>query len=249
MELGRLGELLRIALALSGLVVALLVLLPDRATLAVVGGAGLPSSVLFSGRGGASPGPDPRPAAKEPTGQMPERPRPTPIAVEPRNKPAASVNAERSSDTPPVADTATPSDLDLKLFRQVVANDAGTLAVGKQIIQIAGITPLPADAQCERPGGFWPCGARARTAFRGWLRSRSVLCSLPTASRDAPKIVAPCLLGEADVGEWLVVNGWALAMDGSRYAGVQAKAQKKQLGIWEFGVDLKRRDAPPKPRR
>ena len=71
----------------------------------------------------------------------------------------------------------------------------------------------------------------ARTAFRNWLRSRAVECNVPGQPPD-DVIATQCKLGNADLAEWLVQNGWARAKDGTPMADGMKKAEEAKLGIF-----------------
>jgi len=90
-----------------------------------------------------------------------------------------------------------------------VAKSAGVIVAGGRTITISGVEPVPEDQVCGGSVGLpWPCGKVARTAFRGFLRGRAVRCDFPEGEVPA-EVAAPCRMGNRDLGEWLVANGWA----------------------------------------
>ncbi|WP_062113894.1 thermonuclease family protein [Aureimonas sp. AU40] len=115
-----------------------------------------------------------------------------------------------------------------------IALDSGTIRSGETMIHIAGVAPIAPDARCADGPRSWPCGVRARTEFRAWLRGRTLVCD-PVAEQ-APDAPVACRLGEEDVGEWLVRNGWANAESGSRYEATADAARKESRGIWQFEI-------------
>jgi endonuclease YncB( thermonuclease family) len=114
---------------------------------------------------------------------------------------------------------------------QPVASSAGQIEAKGYSIAIAGVEPVPASDECSFEGTSWPCGARARTAFRSWLRGRAVTCTVPPEP-DRAVISADCRVGKEDVGAWLVANGWARAATGGPYAEAGEKAQSDKKGIF-----------------
>ncbi|PSH64117.1 MULTISPECIES: thermonuclease family protein [Phyllobacterium] len=127
----------------------------------------------------------------------------------------------------PVDNTAKP----LLLYRPV-ATTAGTIEASGYRIALDGIEALPPEETCNSDGGTtWPCGMAARTAFRNWLRSRAVECAVPPQPSD-DLIATQCRLGNEDLAEWLVQNGWARARDGSPMAETMRKAEEAKLGIF-----------------
>lgn len=90
-----------------------------------------------------------------------------------------------------------------------VAMSAGVIVAGGRTITIAGVEPVPEDQVCGGSVGLpWPCGKLARTAFRAFLRGRAVRCDFPEGEVPA-EVAAQCRMGNRDLGEWLVANGWA----------------------------------------
>ncbi|RUU11485.1 thermonuclease family protein [Mesorhizobium sp. USDA-HM6] len=130
-----------------------------------------------------------------------------------------------------------------KLF-QPVATAAGFIEAKGYAVAIAGIDVVKADETCSDEGRSWACGARARTAFRAFLRGRTVVCAVPPeGGRDT--ISAECRVGNKDIGEWLVENGWARAAQGSPYVEAGDKASAARKGI--FGAAPKLGGLPAMP--
>jgi endonuclease YncB( thermonuclease family) len=114
---------------------------------------------------------------------------------------------------------------------QPVATAAGLIEAKGYRIAVAGIEPVRPEETCETAGKSWPCGMRARAAFRAWLRGRSITCEIPPQP-DREIIVAPCQVGKQDVAEWLVESGWARAAGGSEYAALGETATQARKGIF-----------------
>jgi endonuclease YncB( thermonuclease family) len=117
-----------------------------------------------------------------------------------------------------------------KLF-QPVATAAGLIEAKGYAVAITGVDVVKADETCSDEGKSWACGARARTAFRALLRGRAVACTVPPeGGRDT--ISADCHIGNLDVGQWLVENGWARAAQGGPYVEAENKARTARKGIF-----------------
>jgi endonuclease YncB( thermonuclease family) len=114
--------------------------------------------------------------------------------------------------------------------------DAATFVIdGKLTIQVSGVTPPAVDDVCAFPDGSpWPCGRTALHALRMFLRGRAVECYFPPLG-EAVEVVAPCRVGETDLGHWLLESGWARANDLStdEYLSASATARCANLGIWQ----------------
>ncbi len=114
---------------------------------------------------------------------------------------------------------------------QPVAKAAGLIEAKGYSIAVSGIDMVGLDDTCTDAGQEWACGQRARTAFRGFLRGRAVVCKVPPENgRDI--IAAECRIGKDDVGQWLVENGWARAAANGPYAEAGRKAEADRKGIF-----------------
>jgi endonuclease YncB( thermonuclease family) len=112
--------------------------------------------------------------------------------------------------------------------------DAATFHVRDVTIRISGVDPVPVDRVCERADGeAWPCGQTALLSFRRFLGGRPVECYFPPIDQ-ATEIIAPCRIGQIDLGEWVLRQGWGTpnqyATDAYRAAAVEGRCER--LGIW-----------------
>ncbi len=148
-----------------------------------------------------------------------------------RVEPRAPLSA-MAAPTPPPPTAA--KDLP-KRWRPVgngFASAAGIVQVGTFSITLEGLDTLAADDICTAPSGeVWPCGMVARTAFRAFLRSRTLNCDLPDGLIDTA-ISAECLLAGEDPAGWLVQNGWARANPTGPYGGEGDHAKASRVGIY-----------------
>lgn len=117
------------------------------------------------------------------------------------------------------------------LFRPV-ALESAMFESGGHTIAISGVESVALDESCAYDGASWPCGVRARAAFRLWLRGRALVCQIPEAEQDKEVMRASCRLAKQDVGAWLVSNGWALATPGGPYVQAEEKARAARMGIF-----------------
>lgn len=122
------------------------------------------------------------------------------------------------------------------LFRPI-APAAGLVEAMGYSVSVAGADVLPAGQTCEHKGRKWDCGTRARTAFRGFLRGRAVICALPEGAAKGA-LSAPCRIGKQNLGKWLVANGWAPAASGGPYAELGNKAREAGKGIYGSPPDM-----------
>lgn len=135
--------------------------------------------------------------------------------------------------TPAVEEDEAPRDTRQVLLPRPIAVDAAHLKIGDGTIVLTGIDPLPLGETCEADAGAWPCGMRARTALRGYLRSRAVRCQAPEDFGRKPETIeSACTLQGNDVGAWIVRNGWAKAVTGGPYEDAESEARQERRGVW-----------------
>jgi endonuclease YncB( thermonuclease family) len=114
-------------------------------------------------------------------------------------------------------------------FRPLAIESAVFESMGRTIA-VAGVESVPLGESCDYEGVSWPCGVRARTAFRLWLRGRALVCQLPDEEHEVTR--ARCRLAKQDAGAWLVSNGWARAAPDGPYEVAEEKARAGKLGIF-----------------
>lgn len=118
-----------------------------------------------------------------------------------------------------------------RVFRPLIQS-AGQFSGSGVAIELAGVLPTVADRMCVDGAGIeWPCGMRARAAFRAFVRGRALLCDLPEEITEKSYRVA-CTLGKQDVGSWLVAQGWAQAEADGPYVAAGNAARAAGKGIF-----------------
>nr|WP_246673241.1 thermonuclease family protein [Mesorhizobium sp. B2-9-1] len=148
-----------------------------------------------------------------------------------RVEPRAPLSDLALAGPPKPPKTKMPGDWNgTKLF-QPVATAAGLIESKGYAVAVSGVDVVKADETCSDAGKSWACGTRARTAFRAFLRGRAVACTVPPdGGRDI--ITAECHIGNQDIGQWLVENGWARAAQGGPYVEDENKARAAKKGIF-----------------
>jgi endonuclease YncB( thermonuclease family) len=148
-----------------------------------------------------------------------------------RIEPRAPLGELGTAQPPKPKKPAAPDDWRPTRLFNPVATSAGIIEAQGYRVALAGIEPTAVDQDCTFDGRQWPCGARARTAFRAWLRARAVQCVVPPTP-DRELITAECHIGKADVSAWLVESGWAKPADGEQFAEAAEKARAAKRGIY-----------------
>lgn len=130
------------------------------------------------------------------------------------------------------------------------ADQAGVLTIAGRSVQLTGVLPTDVDRMCTGPSGkSWPCGQAARTAFRMYLRGRSIDCDVPDANWKGT-VTGACRYVRVDLSAWLVRFGWAEPEPGSPLAALVDEAKEKKRGM--YGDDPRKggkstlAPAPPK---
>lgn len=112
------------------------------------------------------------------------------------------------------------------------SDQAGILTIAGKSVRLVGIIPTDVDRMCTGPSGkSWPCGQAARTAFRMYLRGRSIDCDLPSATWQGT-VTGACRYVRVDLSAWLVRFGWAEPEPGSPLAALVDEAKEKKRGIY-----------------
>ena len=111
--------------------------------------------------------------------------------------------------------------------------DGDTLEVAGQRIRLHGIDAPESRQLCYKDGERWRCGKDATSALKAFLGSRPVSCEELDRDRYR-RVVAKCAVGEADIGEWMVSQGWAVAyyLYSYEYSRAEQHAKSARLGIW-----------------
>lgn len=114
------------------------------------------------------------------------------------------------------------------------ALDGDTLEIAGEKIRLRGIDAPEIGQTCRtRKGRDQQCGELARQALAAIVENQTVACKGGRRDPDGA-IVAVCRIGWLDVGEKMVLDGWALAdpQDGKTYARAESFAKARREGLW-----------------
>lgn len=154
------------------------------------------------------------------------------LVREPARKPMSALAAPAPPAPPPNPDTLPKR---WRLVHQPVATAAGVFDIEGVTIVLPGLDTVPTNETCtDANDNSWPCGMGARTAFRAYLRGRSINCKLPDQRPD-DAILGECLLQGDDPAAWLVKNGWARAKADGPYVSLETEARSANRGIFGLG--------------
>lgn len=142
-------------------------------------------------------------------------------------KPPASEQASLGGQPASPDDPAKPVEL-VRPF----SDRAGVLTIAGKRVQLPGVVPMDINRTCiGSDGKVWPCGTMARTAFRMFLRGRTIDCDLPSPTWEGT-VTGACRYARVDLSDWLVRNGWAEPDAGSPLVAVADEARQEKRGIY-----------------
>jgi endonuclease YncB( thermonuclease family) len=150
--------------------------------------------------------------------------------------PALALVAVLASCTPEPAKQAEPMMADAGVVSQIVGvatvSDGSTIRIGQRRIRFDGVAT---------PGQGSVCGdvnvyRAGNEALRQLTRSNQVTCRISDVPDSSGRDIAQCSVGGADIGEYMVANGWAREVprdSGGAYAEEEAAARAAGLGVWD----------------
>lgn len=114
---------------------------------------------------------------------------------------------------------------------EVSVIDADTLQVGNRIVHLAGIDAPELGQRCKVEDKEWRCGLEAALALRKLIAFGNVAC---TTSEDGAIVTGACTAAGKDLGEVLLSQGYALALNVAfpTYKSAEMAAQEAKLGLW-----------------
>ena len=121
-------------------------------------------------------------------------------------------------------------------FKRAQVDASGTIRADGHNLDLYGAVLIRRDRICASPeGARWTCGQRAFMAVRALVEGQPLSCSFRQAE-GAPKAV--CWVGDNDVTESLLSQGWAELAEGvteQSYVEAEASARRIKAGIWGDG--------------
>jgi endonuclease YncB( thermonuclease family) len=126
------------------------------------------------------------------------------------------------------------SSSDQKPYAGIEVVNATTLRSAGMTVRLAGIALPKAEQSCRRLDGLdVSCTDRAISYLQLLVKGRSVACDKAGIASDGVE-KGRCRIGETDIAEQMVRQGWAKASDNpdGRLVVAEAAARKQKLGIW-----------------
>lgn len=112
--------------------------------------------------------------------------------------------------------------------------DGDTLQIQGARIRLHGIDAPETKQSCKNEQlEPWPCGQLATNALREKINTKKIRCKSDKTDRYKRRI-AICYLGDTNLNQWLVLNGWALAYRkySRDYIESEDVARSNSSGVW-----------------
>jgi endonuclease YncB( thermonuclease family) len=158
-----------------------------------------------------------------------------PAAAQGEGRPAADAPSRKVIRTKRLRVPDALFEKDAVFFQRARVEAGGTIRADGHNLDLYGIELIPRNRICAPEGGRWACGQRAFIAMRGLLEGQSISCRF-IAAAGSPKAV--CWVGDTDVTQWLLSQGWAELAEGvtdESYVEAAASARRRKAGIWGDG--------------
>jgi endonuclease YncB( thermonuclease family) len=126
------------------------------------------------------------------------------------------------------------SDAPARITGRAAVIDGGTLDIGGQHIRLFGIEAPPGGLNCrDERGASYACGRQAAGALQAKIGARTIACD-PRGVDRPDRIPAVCRMGDDNLNEWMVRQGWAVAArgEGGDYIRAESRARSERLGLW-----------------
>ena len=121
-------------------------------------------------------------------------------------------------------------------FERVRIDMNGLIYADGHNLHLYGAVLIRRNRICTSPeGARWACGQRAFLALRNLLEGKAIACRF---KHDADPPKAACVVGDKDVAQFLLNEGWAELAEGvidELYVEAHTSAQSRKAGIWADG--------------
>jgi endonuclease YncB( thermonuclease family) len=120
------------------------------------------------------------------------------------------------------------------LMGRATVIDGDTIEINGQRIGLFGIDAPELQQTCVADGETYQCGQQAALALAERVGQQTVACEERETDRDG-RIIAVCRFDGADLGAWMVSQGWALAyaLYSRDYIDQEDAARIAWLGVWQ----------------
>ena len=117
---------------------------------------------------------------------------------------------------------------------RAIVIEGDVLSINGEHVRLFGIDAPETGQSCKDENGLtYNCGERAAQALVERIGQDPVTCVELDRDRG-DRVIARCSTDDGDLGEWMVLNGWAVAYTYVNYEYTRAeyRAKRAQRGIW-----------------
>jgi endonuclease YncB( thermonuclease family) len=120
----------------------------------------------------------------------------------------------------------------------VTVVDGDSLVVAGQRIRLFGIDAPEATQTCNRDGQSWACGRASTDRLRSLIGSEVISCNGNEVDQYG-RLLAICTLGDVDLNQMMVADGWATAFRrySEAYSVDETRARAAKLGLWSSSFE------------
>jgi endonuclease YncB( thermonuclease family) len=127
-----------------------------------------------------------------------------------------------------------------ELFGRATVIDGDTIDIRGERMRLHGIDAPESGQWClDASRERYRCGQRSAFALADKIGAANVRCELLERDRYG-RHIARCFRADADLNEWMVLQGHAVAYRqySSDYVDAEASARAKSIGVWQGDFDL-----------
>lgn len=112
--------------------------------------------------------------------------------------------------------------------------DADTIEIGGQRVRLTGVDAPESGQRCaDASGRLYRCGTLAANALDAWINRNPVTCTI-TGKDRYERLLGACSVRGESLGQWLVLNGHALAYRAysTDFVAAEDTARRQMRGVW-----------------
>ena len=118
---------------------------------------------------------------------------------------------------------------------QATITDADTVRIDGEKLRFKHVDAPETKQMCQDEDGYdYECGVTATNALKTKIGDSPIRCVVVEKRKTYGRFLVECSLEELALGQWLVVNGYALAYRkySMRYVEEEDEAKAAKRGIW-----------------
>ncbi|WP_285536118.1 thermonuclease family protein [Brucella sp. NBRC 12950] len=113
--------------------------------------------------------------------------------------------------------------------------DGDTVILNKAHIRLLSIDAPEMEQTCRIEGSDYACGRDARNALKNRIGKAAIRCEKEGFDKYG-RDLGRCYLGDTDLNQWMVEQGWAVSY--GDYRSAEASARREKRGIWAGSFEM-----------